>query len=78
MTKPSLGRIVLYSVDPARNASLPVAPAMITRVWSDDEVDLMIFPVTGQPYAATSIKLHAREPEPAKLTIHQAWWPPRV
>lgn len=35
MQKPSVGRIVLVTVDPKINNGADVAPAIITRVWSE-------------------------------------------
>ena len=35
--KPSVGRIVHVFADPRHNNGADVAPAMITRVWNEDE-----------------------------------------
>jgi hypothetical protein len=37
MQKPSAGRIVHVFADPRHNNGADVAPAIITRVWSEDE-----------------------------------------
>lgn len=39
---PSLGRTVLVTMDPAANNGADVAPAVITRVWSDTCVNLRV------------------------------------
>jgi hypothetical protein len=40
--KPSIGRIVHVLVDPQTNNGSDVAPAMITRVWSDTCVNIRV------------------------------------
>jgi len=42
MPKPSVGRIVQVTVDPKINNGSDVAPAVITRVWSDTCVNLRV------------------------------------
>ena len=42
MQKPSIGRIVHVLVDPKTNNGSDTAPAMITRVWSDECVNLRV------------------------------------
>lgn len=42
MQKPAIGRIVHVVVDPKTNNGSDVAPAMITRVWSDTYVNLRL------------------------------------
>lgn len=42
MQKPSVGRIVHVTVDPRHNNGADVAPAVITRVWSDTCVNLRV------------------------------------
>lgn len=42
MQKAALGRIVHVLVDPKTNNGSDVAPAMITRVWSDECVNLRV------------------------------------
>lgn len=91
--KPSIGRIVHYKErspsggdgeggygrDVEWNGS-KVAPALITRVWSDTCVNLTIFPDNGVPYTRTSVYLLADEAaadSPAGGSI-RCYWPPRV
>lgn len=40
--KPSIGRIVLVPMDPARNNGASVAPAIITRVHSDTTINVRV------------------------------------
>lgn len=40
---PTVGRIVLVTVDPNRNNGNEVAPGIITRVWSDNMVNIRVF-----------------------------------
>lgn len=42
MQKPTVGRIVHVLTDPGTNNGSDVAPAMITRVWSDTCVNLRL------------------------------------
>lgn len=80
MMKPSLGRIVLVAVDPAQNNGSDVAPAVVTRVFSGDEVSGWVINVrvlldgTDVPWR-TSQRL-IDEPDAPRVGI--AWWPPRV
>ena len=76
MTRPSLGRIVIVPMDPVVNNGAGEAPAVITRVWSDELVNVRILDDSSNtPPWRTSVRLHAERPaEP----MHDAWWPPRV
>lgn len=70
--KPSLGRIVLFGNE-LSNGALE-HPAIITRVWSDACVNLLVFPDCAPPVAKTSVPLR---PEGAESTYY--WrWPDRV
>jgi hypothetical protein len=76
--KPSLGRVVLTRVEPTMNNGADVAPAIITRVWSDDMVNLRVFcDAPTMPLSKTSVRLVDAEPAAGDLP-HAAWWPPRV
>jgi hypothetical protein len=87
MQKPSLGRIVLAVGGSARSNGADVAPAIITRVWSEHPaggwtVNLTVLPDFGQPVLASSAVLYedeqtAREHLPYESSI-AAYWPPRV
>ena len=74
--KPSLGRIVLAPVDPAQNNGADVAPAVITRVWSDEIVNVRVLLDSDAVLWKTSVALCADE-EAAK-GLHAVYWPPRV
>ena len=64
--KPSLGRIVLF-----RSMDGVEYPSIITRVWSDTCVNLMVF--SSESSSFTSIV----QDEEMKQT--QGWrWPPRI
>jgi hypothetical protein len=60
------GRIVKY-IQPLNEVSFNGSkhhPAMITRVWSDNCVNLVVFPDANAPFTATSVN---RNWEPEKL-----------
>lgn len=51
--KPSPCRMVMVFVDPAHNNGEDTAPAVITRAWSDDLVNVRVFydgPAVPSPY----------------------------
>lgn len=78
MQKPSLGRIVLIKVDPAANNGSDTAPAIITRVWNDDMVNVRIMLDTFTcPPSQTSVRLCDTEDDAVKAG-HACYWPPRV
>ncbi|WP_326829693.1 hypothetical protein OIE13_06025 [Streptosporangium sp. NBC_01810] len=88
MQKPSIGRIVHVIVDPAKNNGTDIAPAIITRVWSETPdswcVNYKIF-YDGEaaPGYTTSAYLFENEEaartsaEPA-IPGSRAFWPARV
>jgi hypothetical protein len=92
MQKPSLGRIVLVTVDPHSNNGSDVAPAVITRVWSDTMLNVRVLRDGTDVAWMTSITLHetrdeldaaaarreATAPHLAGTIYHAAFWPPRV
>lgn len=70
--KPSVGRIVLVSGKESNGVT--EHPAIINRVWSDDKVNVMVFPDNGMPYPKTSVRQSTDGSAQA-----EAWrWPPRV
>jgi len=80
MQKPSLGRIVLAVCPQAKSNGAYGAPAIITRVWSDELVNVTVFPDAGPPVAATSIRL-VEDEEAAQATgptPYAVFFPPRV
>lgn len=78
--KPSLGRIVLVPVVPTLNNGMPVAPAIITRVWSDDTVNVRVFGDCSPGEWKTSLKRVDELPEykAGAAPAHVWCWPPRV
>lgn len=83
---PSIGRIVHVIGPDAESNGAAVAPAIITRVWSEDLVNVTIFPDGAAPVARTSVRLYADEDEAHRqagasarsAASNQAFWPPRV
>lgn len=80
--KPSLGRIVLVPCDPAWNNGSDIAPAVVTRVWNDDVVNVRVLldGVETVP-ARTSVTYVAslREvPDDDPGREYHWTWPPRV
>lgn len=82
---PSIGRIVYVIGPDAASNGASVAPAIITRVWSEDLVNVTIFPDGGAPLSRTSVKLYADEDAARGITLsdvrfppNQAFWPPRI
>ena len=75
--KPSLARMVLAVVDPALNNGADVAPAVITRVWSDELVNVRVLLDSEAVLWKTSVSLCADE-DTARAKGHAVYWPPRV
>ncbi len=89
--KPSAGRIVMVFADPADNNGADVAPAVITRVWSDETINVHVLPDGPDSYWLTSVQLHDTREQaqaahdrmfatwPAAPSVpYRAFWPPRV
>lgn len=90
---PSVGRIVHVTVHPHANNGADVAPALITRVWSDRLVNVSVH-LDGHngTVAKTSVDLYAdrqaadsawaarvaENPHLADITPTLAFWPPKV
>ena len=77
--KPTIGRIVHVLVDPRHNNGSDVAPAVITRVWSDTCVNLRVLhdgpsvPPEGRRDWLTSYSVHeSREALEAHRARRQA------
>lgn len=79
--QPSIGRIVLVPMDPAMNNGAKVAPAIITRVWSDTTINVRILADSENLLWRTSVTytpdLDALPSGDLNPTHHWAW-PPRV
>lgn len=68
--KPSIGRIVMYHPRESDNSPTSLVAAIITRVWSDTVVNLIVFYDTGAPTSLTSVTFEQEE---------YGWtWPERV
>lgn len=67
--KPFIGRVVHF-IHPASREHWP---AMITRVWSDECVNLHVLPDNGPAFCVTSIELDTEREEP------RSWhWPEKT
>lgn len=85
MPKPTVGRTVLVVGGPAVFNGTDVAPGVITRVWSDEMVNVTIFPDYSQGVCAcSSVRLYpdetaareARDSAPGGAgLIPYAYWP---
>lgn len=75
MQKPSIARLVIVSMDPARNNGANEAPAVITRVWSDTLINVRVLSDGDGVEWRTSVELLDEKPADPR---HVAWWPPRV
>jgi len=87
--KPAIGRIVIVKGFVSNDSDRH--PAIITRVWNDDDpidepvrINATIFADAGSPYAMTSIPLFDTEEKAiaaraagAASMPHFAFWPPR-
>lgn len=80
MQKPSIGRVVIVPMPATANNGATEAPAIISRVWSDDMVNVRILPdASNEVPARTSVKLFAdKAAADAFPGAHVAWWPERV
>lgn len=94
MAKPSIGRIVLAPADPVANNGATVAPAIITRVWSDTLVNVRVLLDghdvewrtsvalydTPEAFAEAADRRDQERPDLIKAGIpfHGVYWPPRV
>lgn len=75
--RPSIGRIVHVLVDPAQNNGNDVAPAIITRVWTDRMVNVKV--LTDGPHDLWQTSLDLLDVRPSDNTIKRAaFWPPKV
>ena len=81
--KPSPGRIVIVAgIEATTNNGATEAPGIITRVWSDDLVNVRIFTdADNMIQSRTSVPLYATDKEYGKVAGEKplgCYWPPRV
>ncbi|MER6533004.1 hypothetical protein ABT215_04115 [Streptomyces sp900105755] len=76
MPTPSIGRVVLVPADPAVNNGANVAPAIITRVWNDEVVNVRVLLDSDAVQWRTSVK-YVENFDGIEHT-HLWTWPPRV
>lgn len=70
--KPSIGRIVIFGHLSSNGVN--EHPAIINRVWSDECVNLTVFPDCGEIVSKTSVVLR-----PEGTVAEYYWrWPDRV
>jgi len=74
--KPSVGRIVHVLVHPVENNGTDVAPAIITRVWSDTMVNVKVLLDAEANAWQTSVNLY--DARPGEDVTRAAWWPERT
>jgi hypothetical protein len=74
--KPSIGRIVHVPATPDQNNGSPVAPAVITRVWSDTCVNVRVLLDGPDTPWRTSVS-HVEDLDDAAHS-HCWTWPPRT
>lgn len=79
--KPSVGRIVHVLMDPTMNNGADIAPAIITRAWSDTTVNLRVLADgnstlwrTSSTYADDLDAIPADDP----TRLNRWTWPPRT
>lgn len=81
---PTIGRIVHVLGIPAESNGSTVAPAVVTRVWSNDLLNVTVFPDAAAPVPATSVRLFDNENDARAASTEReypqtvAFWPPRA
>lgn len=81
--KPSLGRIVLVPMPRASNNGASIAPAVITRVWSDTTVNVRVL-ADARPSpddwrtSATYVETLDENADVQWSEANHWTWPPRV
>jgi hypothetical protein len=72
--KPSLGRIVLVKTHERLINAQDEHAAIVTQVFADDCVNVLVFPGAGEMFAVGSVR-----PAHEGQTKGHSWrWPPRV
>ncbi len=83
MQTPTIGRIVILKGHISNNSD--EQPAMVTRVFAPDYVNLMVFPDADNPFPRTSVRLFETRELAMQFQSQQethplvpvAFWPPR-
>ena len=75
--KPSVGMIVHTFVTPETNNGSEIAPAIITRVWSDSLINVRVLCDSMNVEWKTSVYLAPDEESARAHGGHVAYWPPR-
>ncbi|MEV4858937.1 hypothetical protein [Streptomyces ossamyceticus] len=80
MPQPSIGRIVHVAADPSMNNGADIAPAVITRVWSDTVVNVrVLLDGDSAPQWRTSLTHTDTLDDVADDVRLSRWtWPPRT
>jgi len=74
MTPPSIGHIVIFESAEVFNGATK-HPAIITRVWGPECVNLQVFPDCAPPFVKTSVMLDSE----ANANGYGTWrWPERL
>jgi hypothetical protein len=76
--KPSVGCIVLVPMHPTRNNGATVAPAIVTRVWSDECINVRVLADGDETeWRKSALRRETLDDLPNDQTNH--WmWPPRT
>lgn len=78
MPKPTVGRIVHVPMDPTMNNGSDVAPAIITRAWSDTTVNLRVL-ADGDSILWRTSCIYAEDLNSRDQPHMNYWtWPPRA
>jgi hypothetical protein len=73
---PSLGHIVLVAMDPASNNGAPTSPAVITRIWPNDLINVRALPDAPTPTKAMTSLSYVDTVD--DLAPGRWTWPPRT
>lgn len=74
--QPTVGRIVLVPIEPSKNNGSPIAPAIITRVWSPTSVNVRVLADSMNLLWLTSLTYVESLDDASPQGL---WtWPPRI
>ena len=85
MPVPTIGRVVIACLEQSKNNGALVAPAIITRVWSQTAdgswtINIKILADSHDDVWKTSVSLYPTEEDATTIrpgSDHVCWWPPR-